>query len=82
MAHPGLPVSLDATTLQTGRDLYVRRCTSCHRLYPIMKFDDPTWYEILVNMQEQAELSPEELETVQSYLRTAREMVSRDLAAQ
>lgn len=66
----GVGVGLE--TLQEGRALLANRCTSCHSLEPIAKFNPSEWVDIVHHMSERAGLSPEEEKKVSAYLVAAR----------
>lgn len=62
----------DATLsqLEHGRDVFVARCGSCHRLY--LPSDEPasSWPGVLDAMAPRAKLTPEEREAIERYLVT------------
>ncbi len=63
-------VSGDATLeeLTTGREVYVRHCSSCHNLYEPKQFAVSRWKEVLPTMQHKAKITVEEIELISKYL--------------
>jgi mono/diheme cytochrome c family protein len=62
----------DAATLTEGRRVYLNRCTQCHALPHVAKFDPPRLERIVAVMAGRASLSPEQHNAVLKYLLTAR----------
>ena len=69
----------DATyeELAKGRELYVGKCGSCHRLYAPNTYDNQTWKENIDEMQERSEINAQQKELIYQYLINAPEASSR-----
>ncbi len=61
-------------TLATGRAIYARRCTECHSLQPMEKFDAPKAAGVLEDMSRRAKLNSADQRALLDYLRIAREV--------
>ncbi len=63
----------DPGRLESGRDLYVRRCGSCHSLHAPAEQDPAGWTKVLVVMGRKARLDADQSALVLDYLQaTAR----------
>ena len=51
-----------------GVDLYVKKCSGCHRPYAPGERTVLKWRQVLPEMARRAKLTPEELATIQRYL--------------
>jgi cytochrome c2 len=59
--------------LQSGRSLYVQKCSTCHHLRNPAKYEPGRWPELLVKMRPKAKINPVEEELLVQYLSTASE---------
>lgn len=59
--------------LRAGRDLYVNKCSGCHSLIPVDRFDDARWTAEVDEMMKlkKVRLSADERDTLVRYLTTA-----------
>ena len=73
----GLPMvtALDAQVagvpldeLRGGRDVYVAKCSGCHRLYPPIDYDDAAWDAQVHGMRKKAKLGDEDIAEILAYL--------------
>jgi mono/diheme cytochrome c family protein len=67
--------SRNASQLERGRQLFVRRCIECHTLPPIWKYSREDWPEIVNDMSHRASLKPAEREAVIAYILAARKQL-------
>jgi mono/diheme cytochrome c family protein len=67
---------ISASDLDQGRQIYVRRCATCHAIDPVNKYSGARWGEIIDDMAHEAKLTSEEKARVLAYVlaagRTAR----------
>ena len=61
-------------SLAAGRAIYARRCTECHSLQPLEKFDAPKAAAVLDDMSRRAKLNDPDKRALLDYLRIAREV--------
>jgi len=54
--------------LNQGRADYVKKCSSCHRLYVPTKYTNIQWMENLNEMQKKAKINDTEKELIYQYL--------------
>lgn len=66
------PRRMEATKLERGRQLFVRRCIECHTLPAIWKYSREDWPKIVNDMSHRASLKPEERKAVIAYILAAR----------
>ena len=59
-------VSVDS--LMIGRKLYVRKCGSCHNLYRSEQFTRKEWYNVMPDMQKEANINKDQKEMILKYL--------------
>jgi mono/diheme cytochrome c family protein len=53
-----------------GRDIYITKCAKCHSVEPVLKYPLSQWeHEILPEMSEETNLSPQEVAAVTAYVR-------------
>jgi mono/diheme cytochrome c family protein len=57
-----------AGTLNTGRDLFVTRCTSCHNADPVRSRGVAEWTRVVDEMAERSKLRPAERTALLAYL--------------
>ncbi len=57
--------------LKKGRELYVKKCSSCHQLYLPKQYDGKTWEVNLNEMQTLAKISDEEKQLIYQYITSA-----------
>ena len=57
-----------ATKYPEGRDLYVSKCTACHKAYEPELHTKSEWKKILDEMGSKAKLTSKEKETILNYL--------------
>lgn len=57
--------------LKKGRELYVKKCSGCHQLYLPKQFNEKEWEMTLNIMQEEAEISDEEVQLILQYITSA-----------
>ena len=59
--------------LNVGREIYVGKCTNCHKAIPVYEYSIEEWSnDIIPRMSKKAKLTPEETENLVAYIRTAR----------
>lgn len=71
-AGMGSGSAASAATLTRGRDLYVGRCTACHRADPVAKHGPADWRRIIAAMSDRSKLTPADEDAVLSYVLAAR----------
>lgn len=60
-----------AAQLEHGRDIYITKCAKCHSVEPVRKYPLSEWeHEILPEMSEETNLSPDEAAAVRAYVIT------------
>lgn len=59
--------------LKTGREIYVKKCSSCHQLYLPNKYTEKVWMDNLNEMQVRAKITDEEKTLIYQYLTNATE---------
>lgn len=65
-----VPTSASKTQLAYGRDIYITKCARCHSVEPVLKYPLSQWeHEILPEMNEETNLSPQEAAAVAAYVR-------------
>ena len=69
------PRKMEATKLERGRQLFVRRCIECHTLPAIWKYSREDWPEIVNDMSHRASLDSADREAVISYILAARKQM-------
>lgn len=69
MAHAG---SVSAGTLEEGRRIFTRQCTSCHTADPVVKFTPGEWRAIVTDMAERSEINERQQAAVTVYILAAR----------
>jgi len=59
--------------LRAGRDLYIGKCSGCHALHSVDKYDDATWTSEVLEMlaQKKVRLSNPDRDQLLRYLTTA-----------
>lgn len=55
-----------------GRDIYLRRCSTCHSIEPINRYSIDKWQSILPGMSDEAGLSEGETRQLADYILTLR----------
>jgi mono/diheme cytochrome c family protein len=62
--------SSSSAQLAHGRDIYITKCAKCHSVEPVLKYPLSQWeHEILPEMSEETNLSPQEVAAVSAYVR-------------
>ena len=56
------------TNFPEGKDLYVSKCTACHKAYEPQLHTKDEWQKILDEMGSKAKLTAKEKETILNYL--------------
>jgi mono/diheme cytochrome c family protein len=64
--------SLDAGTLERGREIFVTKCASCHGLPDPLDYSDAEWPRWMQKMTRKAKLTEGQPATALSYVLTAR----------
>ena len=67
----GGAVMADQTLLERGRDVYVRRCSGCHTIFPVDDYPMDEWHEIIIDMGIEADLSGSETRSLRAYIEAA-----------
>ena len=57
---------------QSVEKLYVTKCAKCHELYDPKKYSDADWDYWMTKMRKKSKLKPDQFESIDSYLKTAR----------
>jgi len=68
---------VSANDLERGRQIYVRRCATCHAIDPVNKYSATRWREIIDDMSAKAKLTSEEEVGVLAYVIAARGMPAK-----
>lgn len=63
--------SVDVTTLELGREIYLSGCAQCHSVEPIGRYSAQHWRNILPKMAEKTLLDRRSTEAVESYVTLA-----------
>ena len=66
---------VEATKLERGRQLFVRRCIECHTLPAIWKYSREDWPQIVNDMSHRASLKSGERDAVIAYILAARKQM-------
>jgi uncharacterized membrane protein len=61
-----------------GRDIYLRRCSTCHSIEPIDRYSLNDWQRILPGMSDEARLSSDESRQLADYILTLRKAMPTD----
>ncbi len=64
--------SVDTTTLQLGRQIYLSDCVKCHSVEPIGRYSAGRWRKILPRMARETKLDEQRTEAVDAYVTLAR----------
>ncbi len=64
--------SVDTTTLEWGREIYLSDCVKCHSVEPIGRYSAKRWRKILSRMAEESKLDDQRLAAVAAYVTLAR----------
>lgn len=56
-----------AEELSKAKDLYLTKCTKCHKLYDPVPYDDEKWAGWMQKMKKKAHLSQEQYELISRY---------------
>jgi mono/diheme cytochrome c family protein len=67
--------SVSVATLEEGRHIFTRQCTSCHTADPVAKFSPAEWKAIVVDMAERSEIDERQQAAVIAYILAARTSV-------
>ena len=59
----------NASFLNEGRRIYLRRCTSCHSPEPVAGYTFAEWTEQVDDMSADAKLNPEQVRKLMAYLK-------------
>lgn len=59
----------NASLLNEGRRIYLRRCTACHSPEPVAGYTFGEWLEEVDDMRKDAKLTPEEERKLMAYLK-------------
>ena len=54
--------------LKTGREIYVKKCSSCHQLHLPNQYNEKVWSSNLNEMQTRAKITDEEKQLIYQYL--------------
>ncbi|MDD5149727.1 MAG: hypothetical protein PHC28_04515 [Flavobacterium sp.] len=54
--------------LKTGRDIYVKKCSSCHQLHLPSQYNEKVWSSNLNEMQDRAKITDEEKQLIYQYI--------------
>ncbi|MBL4699649.1 MAG: hypothetical protein JKX85_00185 [Phycisphaeraceae bacterium] len=65
------------STLDRGRQLYLTKCSSCHRAYPIGKYSTSQWQEILHEMSMNAKFNLQQEKDVTLYVLSLRQLLAQ-----
>lgn len=57
-----------AQTLSNGHELYIGKCTDCHRKKNIFAFSENKWKEIIADMAPRSNLTPKETDDLYKYV--------------
>lgn len=57
-----------AQTLSNGHELYIGKCTDCHRKKNIFAFSENKWKEIIADMAPRSHLTPKETDDLYKYV--------------
>jgi mono/diheme cytochrome c family protein len=57
--------------LKTGRDIYVKKCSSCHQLFLPNQYNEKSWSFNLTDMQERAKITDAEKQLIYQYITNA-----------
>jgi mono/diheme cytochrome c family protein len=60
----GVPIA----ELQRGRDVYVAKCSGCHRLYSPAEYDDAAWDAHVHGMRDRAKLTDGDVAAIVAYV--------------
>lgn len=63
----------DFAAFDAGRDIYLRRCSTCHSIEPIGGYSRVAWARILPKMSKLSKLSQEETDLLTDYVMTIRD---------
>ncbi len=61
--------------LESGRHLYLTRCTKCHTAEPVRDYSAQEWRELMPEMAQDAKMTAEEEAAVLAYVLAARQFV-------
>lgn len=64
---------VDLEQLKRGRHIYLTDCARCHAVEPIDHYSRSEWLNIMPDMAEESELTPDETDDVETYVLTAHE---------
>lgn len=64
--------SVDAKTLETGRTLFIARCTKCHVLPKVADHSAAQWPGLVAQMAKRSGLKPAQSEAMVAYILAAR----------
>ncbi|MBF2708412.1 c-type cytochrome [Flavobacterium soyangense] len=59
-------VSVD--DLKTGREIYVKKCSSCHQLFLPNQYNEKAWSLNLTEMQDRAKITDAEKQLIYQYI--------------
>ena len=57
--------------LKTGREIYVKKCSSCHQLHLPSQYNEKVWSSNLNEMQARAKITDEEKQLIYQYITNA-----------
>lgn len=69
-----LYVPIEATStvsledLKTGREIYVKKCSSCHQLHLPNQYTEKAWKANLTEMQDRAKITDAEKQLIYQYI--------------
>jgi cytochrome c2 len=63
--------SVSLEDLKTGREIYVKKCSSCHQLYLPNQYTEKVWMNNLNEMQDRAKISDAEKQLIYQYITNA-----------
>jgi mono/diheme cytochrome c family protein len=82
IAPPVSPaMSGDPGALNSGRQVYLQRCASCHSLEAVDDYTPAEWAELLPEMNRKSKLNVTQAEQLHQYLLSAREWKIREAEA-
>ena len=71
---PQLYIPIEATSnisleeLKTGREIYVKKCSSCHQLHLPNEYTEKVWSSNLDEMQARAKITNEEKQLIYQFI--------------
>ena len=66
-------VELSDAELKAAQKLYVVKCSKCHELYDVKKYDDADWDKWMLKMKKKSRLKDDQFELLTHYTAEMRE---------